>query len=53
VVDLIDAERITFDAPSSGPVRLTGYRAGADDPVTCLGTISQQSERAPRRCPSC
>ena len=30
--------------PGSGPVRLTGYPDGADDPLTCLGTMTQRDD---------
>jgi V8-like Glu-specific endopeptidase len=44
VADVVGAERIAFGTPARGPVRLTGYPDGADDPLTCLGTMSQRED---------
>lgn len=44
VADVVGAQRIAFNTPSAGTVRLTGYPSGADDPVTCLGTIGRRSD---------
>jgi V8-like Glu-specific endopeptidase len=44
VADVVGAERIEFGTPGSGPVRLTGYPDGSDDPLTCLGTMTQRDD---------
>jgi V8-like Glu-specific endopeptidase len=44
VTEVVAAQRIAFDTPGSGPVRLTGYPDGADDPLTCLGTMSRRAD---------
>jgi len=44
VADVVGTQRIAFDTPGSGPVRLTGYPHGADDPLTCLGTMSRRAD---------
>jgi hypothetical protein len=44
VTDVVAAQRIAFDTPGSGPVRLTGYPDGADDPLTCHGTMSRRAD---------
>ena len=44
VTDVVDAQRIAFGTPGSGTVRLTGYPDGADDPLTCLGTMTRRAD---------
>jgi len=44
VTDVVGAERIAFGTPGSGTVRLTGYPDGADDPLTCLGTMTRRAD---------
>ena len=44
VADVVGAERIAFGGPGRGTVRLTGYPDGADDPLTCLGTMTQRED---------
>ena len=44
VSDVVGAERIAFGRAGSGPVRLTGYPDGADDPLTCLGTMTRRAD---------
>jgi Trypsin-like peptidase domain len=44
VTDVVDAQRIAFGTPGRGSVRLTGYPDGADDPLTCLGTMTQRAD---------
>jgi V8-like Glu-specific endopeptidase len=44
VTEVVDAQRIAFGTPGRGAVRLTGYPDGADDPLTCLGTMSRRAD---------
>jgi V8-like Glu-specific endopeptidase len=44
VTDVVGAERIAFDTPGSGTVRLIGYPDGADDPLSCLGTMTRRGD---------
>ena len=44
VADVLGAERIAFGGPARGTVRLTGYPDGADDPLTCLGTMTRRDD---------
>jgi V8-like Glu-specific endopeptidase len=44
VGDVVTARRIAFDTPGTGPVRLVGYPDDADDPLTCLGTMSRRDD---------
>ena len=44
MTDVVGAERIAFGTPGSGTVRLTGYPDGADDPLTCLGTMTRRAD---------
>jgi hypothetical protein len=44
VSDVVGAERIAFGTPGRGTVRLTGYPDGDDDPLTCLGTMTQRAD---------
>jgi V8-like Glu-specific endopeptidase len=41
--DVVGADRIGFDPPTGGPVRLTGYPRVSDDPLTCVGILQRQS----------
>ena len=41
--DVVGAQRIAFDVPSRGAVRLVGYPDVAADPLACLGTMTAQS----------
>ncbi|HEX6754900.1 MAG TPA: trypsin-like peptidase domain-containing protein [Mycobacteriales bacterium] len=43
IADVLGADRIGFDPPAVGTVRLTGYPKGADDPTTCVGTSARES----------
>lgn len=45
IEDVIGANRIGFDAGFEHLVRVTGYPASADAPVTCINRTSQQSAR--------
>jgi V8-like Glu-specific endopeptidase len=43
IADLFAGNRIAFDHAAAGPVRVTGYPDGKDDPITCLGVIQARS----------
>ena len=43
IADLVPGDRIGFDRTPAGPVRVTGYPKGADDPITCLGVLGVRS----------
>jgi V8-like Glu-specific endopeptidase len=48
IEDVLGANKIGFDAGFEHLVRVTGYPASADAPVTCINRTSQQSARQVR-----
>lgn len=48
IQDVLGANKIGFDAGFEHVVRVTGYPASADAPVTCINRTSQQSARQVR-----